>query len=68
MQHIKTGIAQHQLTPEDASLVIAMLEESLSQSALAMAKKISRQVAFYKLKPVRKFLRENLDNTEFPQS
>ena len=44
------------------------LEESLSQSALAMAKRISRQVAFYQLKPVRRFLRENLDNPEFPQS
>ena len=63
---VRNGVAQQQLTAEGAALVIGMLEESLNLSALAAARKISRQVAFYRVKPVRRFLRENLDKTEFP--
>lgn len=63
---LRIAIAKHLLPTGSAELVIKMIEENLTQSAMAEATGVSRQAVSQRLTPVRKYLKRYVEETEFP--
>ena len=63
---LRRAIARRQLPSGSAELALRMVDEGLTQTAMAKLKGVSRQAVNQRLKPVSRFLRRFLEEQEFP--
>jgi hypothetical protein len=66
LRGLRQAIAERRLPPGSAELALRMVDDGLSQSAMAKLKGVSRQAVNQRLKPVSRFLRRFIEGEEFP--